>query len=116
MRILFDQGTPAPLRRSLAEHEVDTVFEKGWDQLKNGDLLAVAILNSYEVLVSTDQSLRHQHDLRQVRLGIVILMTTSWPRISRNTSAVARAVQDVQVGRLIEVRFDDGEGLPGPNA
>jgi len=35
-------------------------------------------------------------------------MTTSWPRISRNTSAVARAVQDAQVGRLIEVLFDDG--------
>ncbi len=108
MKILFDQGTPAPLRRALAEHEVDTVFEKGWDQLKNGELLAIAILNGYEVLISTDQSLRHQHDLRRIRLGIVILMTTSWPRISRNTSAVARAVQDVQVGRLIEVLFDDG--------
>ena len=55
MKILFDQGTPAPLRRSLAEHEVDTVFEKGWDQLKNGDLLAIAMLNGYEVLVSTDR-------------------------------------------------------------
>ncbi|MFM7184068.1 MAG: hypothetical protein ACKO4Z_04755, partial [Planctomycetota bacterium] len=41
-------------------------------------------------------------------LGIVILMTTSWPRISRNTFAVARAVQNVQIGRLIEVLFDDG--------
>ena len=91
MKILFDQGTPAPLRRALAEHEVDTVFEKGWDQLKNGELLAIAMLNGYEVLVSTDQSLRHQHDLHRIRLGIVILMTTSWPRISRNTSAVARA-------------------------
>jgi predicted nuclease of predicted toxin-antitoxin system len=107
MKILFDQGTPAPLRRSFADHEVDTVFEKGWDQLKNGDLLAVAILNGYEILVSTDQSLRHQHDLRQIRLGIVILMTTSWPRISRKTPAVAQAVHDVKMGGLIEVLFDD---------
>lgn len=107
MKILFDQGTPAPLRRSLADHEVDTVFEKGWGRLKNGDLLAVAILNGYEVLVSTDQSLRHQHDLHRIRLGIVILMTTSWPRISRKTPAVPQAVQDVKVGGLIEVHFDD---------
>ena len=42
-------------------HEVHTVFEKGWSQLKNGDLLATAILHGYEVLVSTDQNLRHQH-------------------------------------------------------
>ncbi len=107
MKILFDQGTPAPLRRSLAEHEVDTVFEKGWNQLKNGELLAVAILNGYEILVSTDQSLRHQHDLRRIRLGVVVLMTTSWPRISRNTPAVVRAVEEVQIGHLVEVRFDD---------
>jgi predicted nuclease of predicted toxin-antitoxin system len=107
MKILFDQGTPAPLRRSLADHEVDTVFEKGWNQLKNGELLAVAILNGYEILVSTDQSLRHQHDLRRIRLGVVVLMTTSWPRISRNTPAVVRAVEEVQIGHLVEVRFED---------
>ena len=49
MKILFDQGTPVPLRRFLDGHEVHTVFEKGWDRLTNGDVLAVAILNGYEV-------------------------------------------------------------------
>lgn len=51
MTILFDQGTPAPLRRHLDAHEVHTVFEMGWDQLKNGDLLATAIIHGYEVLL-----------------------------------------------------------------
>jgi hypothetical protein len=107
MKILFDQGTPVPLRRFLDGHEVHTVFEKGWDRLSNGDVLAVAILNGYEILISTDQNLRHQQDLRQVRLGIVVLMTTSWPRISQNTAAVATAVAHAQAGGLIEVRFDE---------
>jgi hypothetical protein len=106
MKILFDQGTPAPLRRSLDDHQVDTVFERGWDQLKNGDLLSIAILNGYEVLISTDQSLRHQHDLRKLQLGIVVLMTTSWPRISRNTIAVIEAVEKVQIGVILEVAFE----------
>ncbi len=106
MKILFDQGTPAPLRRSLADHQVVTVFERGWDQLKNGDLLSIAILNGYEVLISTDQSLRHQHDLRKLQLGIVVLMTTSWPRISRNTIAVIEAVEKVQIGVILEVAFE----------
>jgi hypothetical protein len=35
-----------------------------------------------------------------------VLMTTSWPRISQNTAAVATAVADAQAGGLIEVRFD----------
>ena len=39
MRILFDQGTPAPLRKHLDGHEVDTVYEKGWSELVNGVLL-----------------------------------------------------------------------------
>ncbi len=29
MKILFDQGTPAPLRQFLNGHEIHTVFEKG---------------------------------------------------------------------------------------
>ena len=87
-------------------HEVHTVFEKGWSQLKNGDLLATAILHGYEVLVSTDQNLRHQHDLRNLRLGIVVLMTTSWPQIRNNTPAVATALVEVKTGGLVEGPFD----------
>ena len=29
MNILFDQGTPRPLRRYLDQHEVDTAAERG---------------------------------------------------------------------------------------
>jgi hypothetical protein len=32
MRILFDQGTPAPLRRRLEAHQVDTAAERGMDR------------------------------------------------------------------------------------
>lgn len=42
MRILFDQGTPVPLRRALAAHEVSTAFELGWANMENGDLLRAA--------------------------------------------------------------------------
>lgn len=42
MNILFDQGTPQPLRQHLAEDTVETTYQKGWSDLKNGDLLARA--------------------------------------------------------------------------
>jgi len=42
MRVLFDQGTPDPLRQSLLGHEVATAYERGWSSLKNGELLDVA--------------------------------------------------------------------------
>jgi len=32
--VLFDQGTPVPLRKHLAAHQVTTTFELGWNNLK----------------------------------------------------------------------------------
>lgn len=60
MRILFDQGTPAPLRRHLGDHTVDTVAERGWSELGDGELFERAESEGYDVLVTTDQNLRHQ--------------------------------------------------------
>ena len=57
MRILFDQGTPVPLRRHLASHSVDTVFERGWSNLQNGELLDVTEQEGYKLLITTDQNL-----------------------------------------------------------
>jgi hypothetical protein len=36
VRVLFDQGTPVPLRRMLTGHVVATAFEMGWSAMANG--------------------------------------------------------------------------------
>lgn len=59
MKILFDQGTPAPLRHALPSHAVSTAYEMGWASLTNGDLLEAA-QRSFDVLVTTDQNLPYQ--------------------------------------------------------
>ena len=51
MKVLFDQGTPVPLRRSLPGHTVDTAFELGWATLRNGDLLNRAEAEGYDLLI-----------------------------------------------------------------
>jgi hypothetical protein len=65
MRIVFDQGTPVPLRRLLAGHTISTAFELGWAELGNGALLAAAEAQ-FDTLITTDQNdqnLRHQQNL-----------------------------------------------------
>jgi hypothetical protein len=57
VRIIFDQGTPVPLRQALTHHEVATAYERGWSQLKNGKLLDVAENHGFQVFVSTDLNL-----------------------------------------------------------
>jgi hypothetical protein len=62
MRVQFDQGTPAPLRRSLTGHTVSTAYEMGWTELDNGALLRAAE-SDFDALVTTDKSLRYQQNL-----------------------------------------------------
>ena len=102
MRILFDQGTPVPLRTQLLNHVVETVFELGWSNLKNGELLAAAE-ESFDLLITTDQQLRHQQNLATRKLSILVLMTTSWPRIKFHVSEIAEAVEQIRVGEYREV-------------
>ena len=42
MKILFDPGTPAPLRNHLRERSVDRSAERGWELLENGELIRKA--------------------------------------------------------------------------
>lgn len=58
MRVLFDQGTPEPLRHLLTQHEVATAYERGWARLKNGELLDAAEKEGYAVFVTTDSNLK----------------------------------------------------------
>ncbi len=69
MRVLFDQGPPAPLRTALVGHEVETAYEQGWSTLKNGDLLLVAEEHGFDVLVTTDMNLRYQQNLSARRMA-----------------------------------------------
>jgi hypothetical protein len=105
MRILFDQGTPTPLRAALIGHTVDTAYERGWSTLGNGALLAAAEAAAFEVLVTTDQQLRHQQPVTGRRLAILVLPTTNWPEIQRQAATVVAAVAAMQPGAFVELRW-----------
>ena len=103
MKLLFDQGTPAPLRRHLPGHSVDTLAEKGWSEKGNGELLDLAEMEGYVVLVTTDQSLPHQQNLSKWRVGVVVLLSTDWSQVSLCTGQIARAIDAVRPGEAVEV-------------
>ena len=105
MRILFDQGTPVPLRNHLANHVVETAFEKGWSNLRNGDLLVLAEAEGFDALITTDQNLRHQQNLSGRRISVVVLLTTNWSRIRNNATLVGRAIDRLHPGSYEEISF-----------
>jgi hypothetical protein len=59
MLVLFDQGTPFPIRPFLKEHTVQTASERGWDTLQNGELLRAAEAAGFNVLVTPDKNIRY---------------------------------------------------------
>jgi predicted nuclease of predicted toxin-antitoxin system len=105
MKILFDQGTPVPLRDYLPNHIVETAYEKGWSSLKNGDLLTQAEAEAFDAFITTDQNLRYQQNLSGRRISVIVLLTTSWPQIKNNATSVARAIDNLHPGSYEEIKF-----------
>ena len=103
MKILFDQGTPVPLRRYLRPHEVMTAYELGWSTLQNGFLISQAEAAGFDVLVTTDKNWKYQQNLSERRLAVVVLLSTSWPKIQAKVSEVVVAVHGASKGSYTEV-------------
>jgi len=102
MKILFDQGTPAPLRHALPGHAVSTAYEMGWASLTNGDLLDAAE-RGFDVLVTTDQNLPYQQNLTGRRLAVLILPTTSWPMLKERVRDVESALGTIAPGSIVRL-------------
>ncbi len=103
MRILFDQGTPVPLRPYLTEHSVTTAYEEGWSNLSNGDLLKSAEDKGYQIFVTTDRNLRYQQNLSDRQIAIVVLLSTSWPKIRMQTDKVCGVINEIKLGDYAEI-------------
>lgn len=73
MRLLLDECVPHRLRRTLPDHEVQTVPEMGWAGLKNGVLLERAE-SHFDVLITTDQKLKFQQSVSNRDIAVVVLV------------------------------------------
>lgn len=84
-KVLLDENIPQRLRVGLGGHEVATTEFKGWAGLSNGDLLDAAEQTGIEVLVTADQRLNYQQNLRGRRIALVVVST------NRNSAVMANA-------------------------
>ena len=76
MRILLDESLPRGLKRLLQGLDIQTVPERGWQGVRNGQLLKLAG-QEYEVFVTADQNLEYQQNLAEASIGIVVLVAAS---------------------------------------
>jgi len=76
VRILLDESLPRPLGSLLTGHEVSTVRDESWTSLTNGELLRRAA-ERFDVIVTADQNLEFQQNLKTLPIAVVVMMADS---------------------------------------
>ena len=105
MRILLDECVPRPLKRQLTQYSVRTVVEMGWAGTKNGELLKQMKQEQFTILLTTDQNLRYQQNLKQAGVAIVVMVALSnrLPDLIPLIPQVCEVLETIVPGEVIEV-------------
>ena len=78
---------------------------RGWDRLANGALLDAAEEAGFDLLPSTDKSIRYQQNLQGRRIAIVIRGNPQRPAVHRHIDRVIAAVNAATPGSYTEVEI-----------
>ena len=73
--------------------------------LRNGELLARSEEEGFEVFVTTDNNLSKQQNLSGRKLAIVVLSSTSWPKIQAAVIPIQQAIENTLPGSIHEVHI-----------
>jgi predicted nuclease of predicted toxin-antitoxin system len=73
MKLLIDENLPKRLKLDLSNHEVFTVFDKGWNSKKNGELLRLMVEDGIEALITFDKNLHYQQNFDKYPIAVIIL-------------------------------------------
>lgn len=98
MKVLLDEDLPHKLRLNLPGHEVSTAAYRGWNGLKNGELLKTAEDEGLDVFVTGDKNLRYQQNLTERRIAVVVLAAQDWPAIEKHLAEIASAIEAATPG------------------
>lgn len=77
MKLLLDECVVQEFRLLIPGHDVFTVGYKGWSGVKNGNLLALAAADGFDVLVTTDRGFQYQQNPASLPIAIVVLLAAS---------------------------------------
>ena len=103
MKVLFDVNVPPPLRRHLPGHQVATSQERGWAELRNGDLIAAAEAE-FDALLTSDQNLKYQQNLTGRKIAILVLPTNFMPAVLELAPRIRAVLDRIKPGDYLELK------------
>ncbi|HEY0429188.1 MAG TPA: DUF5615 family PIN-like protein [Pyrinomonadaceae bacterium] len=104
MKVLLDECVTHYLKRDFAGHEVFTVEEAGFKGLKNGQLLQAAS-GEYDVLVTVDQNLQYQQNLKNLGIAVIILKAerSTYPMLKPLMPRALSVIEKIEAGEIVTV-------------
>ena len=109
MKILFDHNLDRRLKNYLPKYETATTQEKNWADVLNGELLALAEENNFDVLLTADANIKNQQNLSNRKISILVLRAFN-NRLSTHaemTEDIYEALTKIKAGEIIEVLHGD---------
>ena len=97
-KILLDENMPQPLRLQLVGHTVITATYQGWAGKSNGELIGLAEAAGFDVMVTADQNLSYQQNMKGRKLALVVLSTPNKKRVMTNAQRIVAAVNAAEIG------------------
>lgn len=104
MKLLLDECLPKDLLRDFAAHTVKHVKGSDYEGLQNGELLAEA-QHEYDVLLTVDVNLYHQHKVSQFNLAVVVLRAyrNAYESLLDTVPEALEVLQTIQPGQVVYV-------------
>ena len=90
MRLLLDENLPKRLKLDFPEHEIFTVRDKGWNGIKNGELLKLLLEYRFDALLTFDKNLQHQQNFTKYTITVFVLSAkiNSYEELTKLSSKV----------------------------
>lgn len=101
MKVLLDECLPKKLKREVKAEFVQTVPEADWASKKNGELLRLAEVY-FDVLLTNDQNMEHQQNLRKFDLAFIVLVapTNDIADLKPLMPAANEALKTIKAGEI----------------
>ena len=105
MRLLLDECVPKRLKHDLAGHDVWHVVDMGWSSKQNGDLLKLMLTERFEALLTVDQHIEFQQNVRASGIGVVVVRarTNRLKELRPLVPQILEALSKVTAGELMRV-------------
>lgn len=107
MKILFDACCPRKLRFFLPPHEIATAQDRGWAELRNGQLLELA-QHEFDVLLSIDANIEYQQRLTEFDIALIVLrsLTGRLEELEQLMPDCLKALECIQPGDCLYLFTD----------